>query len=189
MIIAVDMDSVLNNLQEYAIKTYNRLYNTCYTMEDFTDYDVCNILGMDGGAKMREIYADPETYSQLSPIPKSQNVMQKWVNAGHQVYVVTDAVPLTLHNKVNWLKHYYPFIDEAHIVSMKHKWLFKCDVMVDDNIDNLINGHHYDRVCLNYPWNKNIKDEVYDIYRCFNWDDVSIAVDDINRKYKELMKD
>lgn len=182
MIILCDLDNVLCCLQEYTIEMYNKKYGTNYTLEDFKEHDVTDTLGIEGAAKMKEIYADAEIYNYLTPISGSRSAMQKFINAGHQVYIVTDAIPCTFEKKVNWIKNYFPFIDESHIVSMKHKWLFKCDVMIEDNLENLISGHHYERVCMDYPWNRGVHDEVYDIHRCYSWDDIVAAVNNINEE-------
>lgn len=187
MTILIDMDNVLCNLQEYAVSKYNKKYGTNYTLEDFNEYDIADTLGIDNAAKMKEIYADADIYNYLTPIKGAKNALQKFINAGHRVYVVTDAIPCTFERKVNWIKNYFPFIDESHIVSMKHKWLFKCDVMIEDRLETLINGLHYDRICLDYPWNRKVHDEAYSIYRCSNWNEISAAVNKINNIYEEMM--
>lgn len=180
MILLIDMDNVLCGLQEYAIDVYNSKYGTNYAIDDFREYDIASVLDFEGSSNMRDIYADPEIYNHIAPLKGSVNGVQKLVNSGHQVYIVTDAVPSTFESKVQWLKRYFPFINDGHIVSMKHKWLFKCDVMIEDNMENLISGHHYERVCIDYPWNNKMHDEVYGIYRCYSWNDVVSAVNKIN---------
>ena len=63
---------------------------------------------------------------------------------------------------------------------MRHKHLFKCDIMVEDNWSNLVSSQYYHRILIDQPWNQNKKDYVYDVHRCFNWDDVIAAVNKIN---------
>lgn len=179
MIFCVDMDNVLLPHQERIVEIYNDKYGTNYTVNDFTEYDAASTLGIDGAEKMRQIYSDPNVYDSLVPLKGAKNVMQRLVNAGHQVYIVTDAIPCTWERKVNWIKQYFPFIGEGYIISMKHKWLFRCDVMIEDRLETLLKGHHYERICIDASWNRDVRDEVYGIYRCRNWDDVSVAVDKI----------
>lgn len=182
MILSIDMDNVLCAHQEYVIDTYNTKYNTKYTIDDFKDYDITNVLDFESSSKMKDIYSDPKIYNHITPIKGAVNALQKLVNSGHQIYIVTDAIPITFDNKIKWIKRYFPFINEDHIVSMKHKWLFRCDVMVDDNMENLITGHHYERVCVNYPWNNNVHDEAYNIHRCYSWNDILSAINKINEE-------
>ena len=65
---------------------------------------------------------------------------------------------------------------------MKNKWLFKCDVMVEDNLTNLLGKPYYYRICFDYPWNRNTMDDVYGIYRCNNWNDI---LAEANKIYNE----
>ena len=58
--------------------------------------------------------------------------------------------------------------------------MFKCDVMIEDNLSNLIAKPYYHRILINWPWNQSNKDYVYDINRCYNWDDVLAAINKIN---------
>ena len=65
------------------------------------------------------------------------------------------------------------------------KSLLKCDVMIDDCLDNLI-SNICERICLDYPWNQSKeKDFVYSIYRAKSWKDIVNIINDIERKDKE----
>ena len=179
MVIACDVDNCINNLQEVVVRIFNERYNTNYTLNDFTEYDVMNVLPTHEGIAMKEIYGKHGLYDKVRPIPGSQEALRKLVNMGHQVYFVTDAMPSTYAEKVMFLQRYFDFIDKSHIVAMKHKHLFKCDAMIEDNLDNLLAGYHYHRICFNYPWNDSKKDYIYGINRCYNWDDVLAAINKI----------
>lgn len=180
MVIACDIDNVICNLQEVVVNLFNNRYGTRYTLNDFTEYDVMNILPTQDGTVMRDMYGESGLYDKVKPIPGAQESIQKLINKGHQVYLVTDAIPKTYGEKVEFIHRYFPFIDDAHIVCMKHKHMFKCDVMIEDNLANLLAKPHYHRICFNYPWNESKKDYVYDINRCYNWEDVMVAINKIN---------
>lgn len=172
MIMCIDCDNVLNNLQEVVIKIFNKRHSTNYTMDYFTDYNVENDLPLQNALLMKKLYAEPGLYDHVKPLQGAQNALQKLTDMGHQVYIVTDAIPDTYGEKVAWIKTFFPCIDESHIVAMKHKFLFKCDVMIEDNVDNLIARPWNERICFDYPWNRNVRDYVYDIYRVTNWEQV-----------------
>lgn len=172
MTIAIDMDNVLCNLQEVVIKLFNDRYKTNYTLEYFTDYDVAHILPKNEAVLMKTMYGEDNLYSNVKPLIGAQNTVEKLINDGHQVYIVSDIIPKTYAEKVEWLKFYFPQIDEAHIVAMKHKHLFKCDLMIEDNLQNLLAKPYYERICFDYAWNRNISDYVYGIHRVYSWDEV-----------------
>lgn len=181
LIICIDCDNVLCNLQEAVIKIFNERYNKSYKLEDFNRYSISECINKEDAMNMKSIYGESDIYDYVIPLQNAQTVIQKLMRDGHDVYIVTDAVPSNFAEKINWIKFYFG-IDQSHIVSMKHKWLFKCDVLIEDNLDTLLNGYHYERICFNYPWNQNVHDDVYGIYRVHNWKDALNAVNKINKK-------
>lgn len=182
MTIVSDVDDVLCDLQSTVINMFNERYNTNYSIEDFTDYNVENILPLQESIAMKEIYGENGLYKTIKPIPGAQDGLQKLVDAGHQVYLVSDAIPKTYGEKIKWLNHFFPFIDNSHIIAMKHKQLLRCDVMIEDNIHTLLSGVHYNRICFDHPWNRYVRDWVYDIYRCSNWNEIVDVVKQINER-------
>ena len=180
MIIAVDIDNVLCNLQEVIVNLFNERHGAHYTLNDLTEYYVMDALPIADATKMQEMYGEHGLYNLVRPLPGAQDALQKLINMGHQVYLVTDAIPSTYGEKVEFIQRYFPCIGVEHIVSMKHKHLFKCDVMVEDNLANLLAGQHYYRVLLNWPWNESKKDYIYGIERCYGWSDILAAIDKIS---------
>ena len=180
MVIVCDVDDVICNLQEVVVNLFNERHGSSYKVNDFTDYDVMNVLPTQDGIVIRDMYGEPGLYNNVRPMPGAQESLQKLINMGHKVYLVTAAIPKTYGEKVEFIKRYFPFINEENIVCMKHKWMFKADVMIEDNLQTLLAKPHYHRVLLDRPWNKCNKDYVYDIKRCYNWDDVVAAINEIN---------
>ena len=180
MVLAIDVDNVICNLQEVIVDSFNKRFGSNYTLNDFIKYDVLNVLPTQDAVVMQNMFDEHGLYDKVRPIPGAQEALRKLINMGHQVYLVTNALPNTYAEKIAFIQRYFDFIDKSHIVSMKHKHLFKCDIMIEDNLDNLLAGQHYYRVCLNYPWNQFKKDDIYGIYRCYNWDDILAAINKIN---------
>ena len=182
MVIACDIDNVLNNLQEAVTKLFNERYNTCYTLNDFHDYDVANVLPVKEAIAMKEMFGEHGIYDYVKPLAGAQESLQKLVNDGYQIYLVTDALPQNYCEKLEWVKHFFPFIDASHVVVMKHKHLFKCDVMIEDHMQNLLAGVHYARICKDAPWNRKVHDHVYDIHRCERWNEIINVIKKINEE-------
>lgn len=180
MVLCIDVDDVICNLQEVVVKLFNHRYGSHYTLNDFTEHDIMNVLPTQDAIVMKDMYGESGLYDKVKPIPGAQEALEKLINLGHQVYLVTDAVPKTYGEKVAFIKRFFPYIDESHIVAMKHKWLFKADIMIDDNLQTLLAKPNYHRICFNMPWNHSNKDWVYGIHRCYNWDDIIAAVNKIS---------
>ena len=69
-----------------------------------------------------------------------------------------------------WLRRYFPYIPEKHIIFTQNKELIRCDVLIDDCPANLVRD---DCVTLQYkqPWNSDrvwgtaIVNDWLDVYR------------------------
>ena len=180
MTIMVDIDDTICNMQQTAIDIFNSKYGTSYKLNDFHDYDVMSCMPLEHARNMIAIYGQPGLYDEVRPFKGAQDGLQKLINDGHQVYLVTNAIPSTYGEKIEFVKRYFPFIDKSHIVAMKHKHLFRCDIMIEDCLQNLLAKPYYHRICVDQPWNQSNKDYVYGTYRCYNWNDVIAAVNKIN---------
>lgn len=187
MVILIDCDNVMCMLQERVIDIFNNRHGTGYTLDDFTDYNIENNLPIQEAIDFKKIYGESGLYDTIKPIPGAQNGIRKLIDNGHNVFVVTDAIPDTYGEKVSFIKHYFPFIEESHIVAMKHKEYFRCDIMIEDNLQNLLAKPYYDRILVDYPWNRNTHDEVHSIRRCTNWDEILEAVNEFCNTDEELM--
>lgn len=180
MVITVDVDDTICNLQEVVVDLFNKRFGSNYTINDFTEYDIMNVLSTQDAIVMKDIYGESGLYNKVKPMPGAQDVLEKLINLGHQVYLVTAAIPKTYGEKVAFIKRFFPYIDDSHIVAMKHKHMFRADIMVEDNLQALLAGQHYHRILVNRPWNQSSKDWVYGINRCNNWSEILEVVNKIN---------
>jgi 5'(3')-deoxyribonucleotidase len=177
--ICVDVDCVLNNLQEAVVDLYNERYGTVYTLDWFKEYEIEKILPRREAVIMKQMYSEAGIYDHVKPLPGAQEGLRKLIDAGHNVLLVTASESSVFDEKVKWINHYFPFVDSKNIVLMYPKHLLKCDVLIEDNLQTLLDGHYYDRFCMDYPWNQTTKDWVYDIIRVHNWDEI---INEINKR-------
>lgn len=180
MVIAIDVDDTICNLQEIIVNLFNKRFNSNYTLEDFTEYDIMNVLPTQDAIVMKDMYGETGLYDKVKPMSGAQESLEKLINMGHQVYLVTAAIPKTYGEKVAFIKRFFPYIDDNHIVAMKHKHMFRADIMIEDNLQTLLAGQHYHRILVNRPWNKSSKDWIYGINRCNNWSEILEVVNKIN---------
>lgn len=186
-IVALDCDCVLNNLIERTCQMFNERYGTDISEKTFIQYDIYKCLSFEDAEKFTALWHERELWDSLSPTHHSQWGVKKLIDDGFSVYIATSTHHENFPWKVKWLKHYFPFIDERHIICIGDKSILNVDVMVDDHAYNLINNLHCNRVLVEKPWNINIHDEIYGIKRCTNWDDIVDAVEEFYNNDKELM--
>lgn len=176
MIIQCDADNVLNNLMETVLMLFNNDHNTNYTKQDLTTYDLENCLPREDAMAMKKIFSDPMLWSVVRPLKGAQESIKKLIQLGHDVYIVTNNDPRTFGEKYDWIKYYFPFVNDSNIICSPKKWIVKCDVLIEDCYENLIEKPYFDRVLIDYPWNQSTKDDIYGIYRCKNWSEISDAI-------------
>ena len=186
MIIAVDMDNVLNNLTEKMLELYNAQSGKNIQMADLTAYNFYDCLSKEDADGIIKSFKNKALWDSLSPIEDSRVGLQKLMDAGNKVYIVTATAPDNFSWKCTWARKYFPFFPTDNIVRMQDKSLFKCNIMIDDCYDNLIKNKLCHKVILNYPWNVDEpKDWVHGTYRCANWVQIVEAVNKIQEEINE----
>lgn len=190
MIIAVDFDNILNNLAEKTVEFYNAHNDKNIQMSDITSYNFYDCFSKEDADGMVKLFKTKALWDLLTPIPGARDGLQKLVDAGHRVYIVTATATENWPWKISWFKKYFPFFNTDNIIRMMDKSLFKCDVMIEDCYDQLIKNRPCRKICLDYPWNRNEgRDFVYDIRRCENWTQILEAVNQIEKEIKEYERE
>ena len=186
MIIAVDLDCILNNLVDKVLEIYNAQSGKDIQMSELTSYDFYDCLNKKDADGIVKLFKSKAMWDSLTPIKGAKEGLQKLINDNHRVYIVTATAPETLSWKITWLKKYFPFFNTENVICMVDKSLFKCQIMIEDCYDQLIKNKLCHKICLDYPWNRDeIKDIVYDVHRCTNWKEILEAVNKIEKEIKE----
>ena len=188
MIIVCDIDSVLNNLMEKTLELYNSRTGKNIQFADMTAYNFGACLPKEDADAICKLFQEKELWDSLTPSPYSQKCLQTLINQGHKVIIATATNPINFSWKCQWMQLHFPFIPTDNIIRIMDKSLLKCDVMIDDHLDNLI-GNLCERIVIDAPWNREpSKDMVYDIYRVYDFRDVINIINDIERKNEEWLK-
>lgn len=181
-VIVTDIDGCLNNLIDQVFKMYNERYGTNYSINDMKSYNFDDNFPLEVSIKMKAMLLEKELWDSLIPIDSAQLALKSFVNSGYKVYVATSTHPVNFPWKTNWMKKYFPFIDEKNIICIQDKSMLRCDVLIEDCYDNLTKSMT-ERILIDRPWNQIHKDYVYGINRAYNWEEV---VKFVNKIYKEM---
>lgn len=185
MIIACDFDDVLNNLSERVIELYNAQSGKNIQISNITAYNFYDCLDKDDAGGMIKLFKNKLLWDSLTPIPGATDGLQKLIDFGYRVYIVTATAPENFVWKVEWLKRHFPFFNSDNVVRLKDKSLFKCDIMIDDCLDNVLKNKLCHKIVFDYPWNRNeAKDFVYNIHRCTSWSEILDAINKIEEEIK-----
>lgn len=188
MIIVCDIDSVLNNLMEKTLEFYNSRNGKSIQLSDLTAYNFFDCLQHDDAQGIVSLFKEKKLWDSLKPLSGSQSALKQLIKNGHQIYLATATDPINFSWKIDWLKQYFSFIPPDNVIRIMDKGLLKCDVLIDDSLDNLTSVF-CERVTLDYPWNRSTsKDIAYGIKRAYNWSDIINIINNIEKETKEWEK-
>lgn len=188
MIIACDIDGVLNNLVEETLKLYNSRSGKNIQISDITSYNFSDCLPIEDAEGIVSLFKEKCLWDSLKPLQGSQKTLKQLIKKGHQIYLATATDPINFQWKIEWLKQYFSFIPSDNVIRIMDKSLLKCDVLIDDCLDNLTTIF-CERVCIDSPWNQSTsKDYAYDIKRAYSWNDVLNIINNIEREMKKWEK-
>lgn len=168
MIIAVDLDNTLNDFAGAWLRMINKRHGLSVKYRSLTNYDMEENFPMLKNDQVNEILGSSRFWNaEMKPQPDSVSVL-KYLSIFHEVYIVT-ARPYTHHrDAIMWLKLWFPFIPEHHIIFAQNKEMVRCDVLIDDCPANLVRD---DCKTIQYvqPWND---ERVWGTIACESWREI-----------------
>lgn len=163
MKIGIDIDCVLNDLVENWILYLNNKYNINIVYDDIFTYDMKTCLPKLSNEQIYEpLYLD-EFWMSLSPREECNYYLNKLIEDGHDVKLITATVVESMPIKTEWILKHFPYLNKNDIWMVFDKNWINADILLDDYIKNL-EGGSYIGVCYSQPWNK-----IYAGLRVNNW--------------------
>lgn len=181
------MDDTIINLCETWVGFINEKYGTCVRPDDVKEWSMLKAFPM---LKREQVYNplfDDEMWKRVKPIPGATYYIQKMIEDGHKVVIVTATHPKNVNIKVNYiLLKYFPFISVDNVIITSQKQMILGDILIDDAPHNLCGGQ-YKKILINAPHNKSFDAKLNNIYRADGWKEIYQAVCNIANldQYKE----
>ena len=170
--VACDVDEVINDLIDKTIKLYNDRYGAELTRDIFVEYDIYKCLPFEEAELFVNLFFQKELWDTVEPIKDAQWGLKYLTNNGFDVYLATATNYETYQYKVEWIKRYFPFIDEKNIICIHNKSLLDVDFVIDDCAENLINCKWTHRILVDQVWNQHPKYFAYNLHRAHNWHEI-----------------
>ena len=191
MIIGVDIDNCILSTTEAVLEQHYVDTGEKLTLDNIKSYYIENHVSEECKYDFHLIFLKKEMWKRAKVIPNCVEVIKRLHNQGHKIYFVTSTEAKNVAKKESFLKRIFPFLDiRKRLITTHNKQMIKCDILVDDCIDNVINAD-YVSILMDYPWNSTaIFDEAeYDnIYRVFDWLQVEPMIEYIE-KVKYIKED
>ena len=189
MVIALDVDNVCVDTTACVLAQHYADTGEKLTLDDIKGYYIENYVGDDYKDDFHLIFFKKEMWKRVQVLPHCVEVVKRLHDKGNEIWFVTSTEPQNVAKKARFLQRTFPFLDiRKRLITTHSKQMIKCDLLIDDCIDNVLNAD-YVSILMDYPWNSTaIFDDASDdkIYRVFNWTQVEPMIEYIQKvKYKQ----
>lgn len=171
--ILVDMDEVIADLIPEWFSLYNKLFNDNITIKIATEWDTAKIVKPECGTKIYELLKTPGLFRYLKPKPHSQEVIQRLIDNGFEIVIVSDSPMGHSHSEFSveqfkfgnptddkraWLQENFPMIPSKNVVFTSQKWRVYGDILIDDKPETYEIFEQLNRkvILIDQPYNKYI---------------------------------
>lgn len=177
MIILVDMDDTIEQLLRAWVNRVNKKYERQVTVDEVTDW---NVAAPYPGLTRKQVYdviSEKGFWKTVEPMPGASEALKHFMDAGHEVYIVTATNREHLQEKMDEvLFRYFPFLTWDQVIVTTRKQLIRGDVLIDDGIHNL-EGGNYRKILFTAPHNRYYDAAAHDMIRVNSWEEIVPVID------------
>lgn len=166
--ILCDADDTIEHLLPHWLDALNRAYQKDVKPEDIHSW---NLALAYPDLTSEQVFAPIYTkafWENITPMEDSQYYLERLIEDGHKVYILSAANFETSDVKVEKLLKLFPFLDWTKIILAHDKQMIRGDVLIDDGIHNL-KGGHYRKLLFHQPHNAEIDEIQYGAIRVHSW--------------------
>ncbi len=180
MIVVTDMDDVLVDLLPAWLQILNDRYSKHVKVEDVTEWDMRCVYPDLTDKELYGVLNEDSLWDIVQPKRDAVEFLKAIKDAGHKVLVCTATHYKNIEKKLTrcLLKH-FPWLTYKDIIMCHHKRLIKCDVIIDDNVDNL-RGSDGVRILYSCSHNKHIPEIDYH-FRVSSMEEVYSIINQLER--------
>jgi len=185
MTILIDMDDTIESLLKAWVQGVNKKYDRHVSPEDIESWDVSSAYP---GLTHEEVYAVPLEkgfWKTVEPIPGAAEAIQRFMAAGHEVFIVTATPYESVTEKMtDVLFRYFPFLSWKQLIITSRKQMIRGDVLIDDGIHNL-EGGDYVKILMTAPHNRKYDAEANGMIRVHHWAEIEEIIHRISSERGE----
>ena len=182
MRILVDMDDTIELLLNAWLAKVNRIYGRHVGYEDITNWDVSAAYEGLSHEQVYDVILEDDFWQEVEPMPGAAEVLERLIQEGHEIYIVTVTPYESLEGKMKYLLfRCFPFLRWDQVIITSRKQLLKADILVDDGIHNL-EGGEYRKILVDAPYNRYYDAEANGMIRVHNWTEIEAAIRKIGQE-------
>ena len=172
MTILVDMDDVIEQLVAGWVDYVNERHGTHTTPEEVRSWDVSKAFPTLTHDQVYAAVNDDALWDYVKPMPGAPEILQRLIEEGHRVFIVTATGYTTLRAKMEKvLFPYFPFLTWNDVIITNHKELIKGDILIDDGPHNLVAGD-YKKLLFDAGHNRDFDETTVGATRVHNWNEI-----------------
>lgn len=180
--ILIDMDDTLEDLLGAWVSYLNSQYGTNVHKEDVRQWDISVAFPSLSKTQAYEPILLDDFWKTVKLKDGAVEIVQKLIDDGHRIYVVTASAYETLRTKMeDVLFRYFPFLSWGDVIIASCKQMIKGDILIDDGVHNLLGGE-YTGVLMDSPHNADFHNEDVGIVRVHSWGEIYKVVKEIAKK-------
>lgn len=171
--VAIDMDDVMIDLIGAWTCWLNGKYGTNVKPEDVTNWDICRFFPSLSVKQVFEPIRTDKFWRTVKPVDGAIATIRRLIDDGFNVVVCTASHYKSIAPKYEYvIKKYFPFIGYDDIVVTHKKQLIRCDIMIDDNPDNLLGDNLCEKFVMSCPHNQSCDAQKSGFIRVDSWADI-----------------
>jgi len=165
--IMVDCDEVLNNLLERWVEFLNERHGLFANARDITEWNLRNLFPTLSLEEIRSPLQDEAFSGTYKVKPHSAEYLEKMLDDGHEVSIVTAHNNRTVGTKFDWITEHFPFFSRDDIIITAKKQKIIGDILIDDIPHNLEGGNYF-KILFHSPVNRNYNAEANGMVRVYS---------------------
>ena len=178
--VLVDLDDTIEDLLGAWVGELNKRFGTCVGYNDIASWEIGSYFT---NLTENQIYSpllEGEFWEKVKIKPGAKEYIERLIDDGHKVVVVTASHPDTISHKLNKvLFKNLPFLSYKDVIIAHRKQMIKGDILVDDNPVNLLNGD-YQGILVDMPHNKSYKAEKHGLFRAKDWKEIYDIISELS---------
>ena len=188
--IYVDLDDVIAKTTCHYVDVLKREFGKTIDFEKITSFNLQESFALSDKEYeyFFKLVHEPEIILELEPIENSINVLNKWVDHGYEISVITGRLTSTYDSSLEWLKknsipfdsfimvdkYSRPVVDKNIAISLERFSEMEFLLCIEDSVDmacfisRKMNGNV---ILFDRPWNRN-GTLISGIQRCRTWEEI-----------------
>ena len=175
-----DVDGVLEDLVSPWVQALNIKYDRNVSPSDIIEWDITKFFP---GLSKTQVFSPlhkEQFWKDLQPYEDAQQYIQKLIEDGDRVVLLTSAHPDTVPYKWQWINRHFPCIAFRDIIIASDKQMISGDVLIDDAPHNLIGGN-YTPLLFTARHNESFNAVGNSIIRVDNWWQIYNKIQELHR--------